>query len=88
MSLVARVTVMKKPTINDPEGLTVRNSLKDGLKYNEVEEVRMGKIILIKLALDDLEEAKKRVKDMCDKLLANPVIEMYSFEIEPAPDRS
>jgi phosphoribosylformylglycinamidine synthase len=88
MTLLARVTVSIKPTVNDPQGLSIAKALRDSLGYKEVEEVRAGKSIVIRLNSDDLEEAKERVDEMCKKLLANPVIETYSFEIEPAADRS
>jgi phosphoribosylformylglycinamidine synthase len=83
MALLATVVVMIMPTVNDPQGRTIANALRESLKFTEVDDVRAGKNIAIRLNLDDMEEAEKRVKDMCDKLLANPVIETYSFKIEP-----
>lgn len=88
MSLVAKVTVSIKPTVNDPQGLTIAKALRESLGFTEVEEVRAGKSIVIRLNSEDLEQARERVDAMCKKLLANPVIETYSFMIEPVDDRS
>ena len=71
-----RVYVTLKPSLLDSAGRTVAGSLKS-LGFDEVEETRIGK--LIELKVDDYSEA--RVKEMCDKLLANPVIEDYRFEV-------
>jgi phosphoribosylformylglycinamidine synthase len=71
-----RVYVTLKPSLLDSAGRTVAQAL-EKLGYNEVEQVRIGK--LIELQVDNYDEA--RVKEMCDKLLANPVIEDYRVEI-------
>ena len=71
-----RVYVTLKPSLLDSAGRTVAGSLQK-LGFAEVEETRIGK--LIELKVDDYSEA--RVKEMCDKLLANPVIEDYRFEV-------
>ncbi|MBN9503017.1 MAG: phosphoribosylformylglycinamidine synthase subunit PurS [Armatimonadetes bacterium 55-13] len=71
-----RVYVTLKPSLLDSAGRTVAGSLKK-LGYTELSEARIGK--LIELKLENYDEA--RVKEMCDKLLANPVIEDYRFEV-------
>lgn len=71
-----RVYVTLKPSLLDSAGRTVANAL-DKLGYEEVEGARIGK--LIELEMKDYSEG--RVKEMCDKLLANPVIEDYRFEV-------
>ena len=71
-----RVYVTLKPSLLDSAGRTVAGSLRN-LGYKELEEARIGK--LIELKVTDYSEA--RVKEMCDKLLANPVIENYRFEV-------
>ena len=71
-----RVFVTLKPSLLDSAGRTVAGSLKK-LGFQEVQETRIGK--LIELQVEDYSEA--RVKEMCDKLLANPVIEDYRFEV-------
>jgi len=79
--LVAKVYVTLKPTVNDPQGLTIKGGLRM-LGFNEVAEVRAGKYLEIKLDGVSPERAEERMKEMCQKLLANPVIEDFRFELE------
>jgi len=78
---LARIYVSPKPTVNDPEGLTILSSLGQ-LGYQNVSSVRSGKYIEVQI--DEIHEptAREKVVEMCDKLLANPVIEEYRFELE------
>ncbi|MGJ3232476.1 MAG: phosphoribosylformylglycinamidine synthase subunit PurS [Oceanicaulis sp.] len=76
----ARVHVYLKPGVLDPQGQAVAGSL-NHLGFEEVAAVRQGKLIEIDLDTADAEEAHKRVAQMCDKLLANPVIETYDIEL-------
>ena len=76
----ARVTVMLKDGVLDPQGEAVKHALKS-LKYNEVESVRQGKVIEIVLDETSEERANKSIQEMCKKLLANTVIESYEIEI-------
>ncbi|KAA5805371.1 phosphoribosylformylglycinamidine synthase subunit PurS [Alkalicaulis satelles] len=76
----ARVHVYLKPGVLDPQGQAVANSLKH-LGFDEVGAARQGKLIEIDLNTADAELAQKRVAEMCDKLLANPVIETYDIEL-------
>jgi phosphoribosylformylglycinamidine synthase PurS subunit len=78
---LARVYVTLKPTVNDPQGLTIKGGL-HALGFGEVEDVRAGKYLELRLATGDRAEAEVRVADMCRRLLANPVIEDFRFEIE------
>jgi len=71
-----RVYVTLKPSLLDSAGRTVAGALQ-GLGYSELHEARIGK--LIELQVESYDE--KRVKEMCDKLLANPVIENYRIEV-------
>lgn len=71
-----KVHVSLKPSLLDSAGQTVASSL-NKLGFNEVRGVRIGKEIV--LELDRFDESK--VKAMCDQLLANPVIEDYTFEV-------
>ena len=80
-SFVARVYVALKPTVNDPQGLTIADGLRS-LGFAEVEGVRAGKYIEVRLTATSADEARARVEAMCDRLLANPIIETYRFEIE------
>ena len=80
---LARVYVTLKPTVNDPQGLTIRGGL-HSLGFESVDSVRAGKYIEIKLEGDDKAAAETQVTEMCQKLLANPVIEDFRFELEEA----
>ena len=79
--LKARVHITLKNGVLDPQGKAIHNSL-EGLGFDGVEDVRQGKFIEIELADGDTEAAKARVANMCEKLLANTVIENYTVEIE------
>ena len=78
---LARVYVTLKPTVNDPQGLTIRGGL-HSLGFESVQGVRAGKYIEITLDAGDESEADAQVTEMCRKLLANPVIEDFRFELE------
>ena len=77
---LARVYVTLKPTVNDPQGLTIRGGL-HSLGFESVQGVRAGKYIEITLDAEDESEADVQVTEMCRKLLANPVIEDFRFEL-------
>ncbi len=81
---LAKVYVTFKPTVNDPQGLTIRGGL-HSLGFSGVQAVRAGKYLEITLDGDSLEAAREQVSQMCHQLLANPVIEHYHFEVEEAP---
>ena len=83
MTFLARVYVTLKPTVNDPQGLTIKGAL-HSLGFSEVESVRAGKYMEVRLEAKDKKTAEKQVNEMCDKLLANPVIEEFRFEIAAA----
>jgi phosphoribosylformylglycinamidine synthase PurS subunit len=76
----ARVTVMLKTGVLDPQGEAVRHAL-GSLGFQGVNGVRQGKVIELDLAQTDAATAEAEVKAMCDKLLANTVIESYRVEI-------
>ena len=78
---LARVYVTLKPTVNDPQGRTVLGGLKS-LGFTSVADVRAGKYLELKVQESDRKRAQSQVAEMCDKLLANPVIEEYRFELE------
>jgi len=78
---LARVRVMLKPVINDPQGKAIENGLLS-LGFKGVQEVRAGKYLEIQIAAPDAADATRQADEMCRKLLANPVIEDYRFEIE------
>lgn len=76
----ARIHVYLKPGVLDPQGQAVASSL-NHLGFEEVSAARQGKLIELDLETADPAEAEARVKAMCDKLLANPVIENYDIEL-------
>lgn len=75
-----RVTVMLKDGVLDPQGEAVRHAL-GSLGFDGVEGVRQGKVIELDVADGDPAAIEIQVKDMCEKLLANTVIETYRIEI-------
>ncbi len=78
---VAKVYITLKPTVNDPQGLTIKGALHN-LGFTSVEDVRAGKYMEVRIEESDPTEAKEQVNEMCRRLLANPVIENYRFELE------
>ncbi len=73
-----KVYVTLKPTLLDAQGRVVQNAL-SALGYENVEQVRIGKYIEMDLA--EGPDLDKEVKEMCDRLLANPVIENFRYEV-------
>jgi phosphoribosylformylglycinamidine synthase len=78
---LARVFVSPKSTVSDPEGRTIQGALRQ-LGFDTVDTVRAGKFFQISLVEERREEAVEKIREMCEKLLSNPIIEEYSFEIE------
>ena len=76
-----RVFVSLKEKILDPQGRAVRQALQT-LGYTHVKDVRIGKYIELEIAPQQVDTVKRQVTDMCERLLANPVIEEYRFEID------
>jgi phosphoribosylformylglycinamidine synthase subunit PurS len=81
--MLAQIHVTFKEGVLDPQGKTVHNALND-LGYNEVLDVNIGKYLEIKLDSASKEEAEIRVREMCERLLANTVIESFRFNLVPA----
>ena len=77
---LARIYVTLKPTVNDPQGQTVLASLKT-LGFETAKSVRMGKYLEVLLDETNRQGAEAQVRAMCDKLLANPVIEDSRYEL-------
>jgi len=73
-----QIYVTPKAEILDPAGLATQKALKN-LGYDNVNEVRIGKYINLTLNNGDCSDS--RIKDMCDRLLTNPIIEDYYFEV-------
>jgi phosphoribosylformylglycinamidine synthase len=76
----ARVHVMLKDGVLDPQGQAVRHALV-ALGFGGVGDVRQGKVIDLELEETDSARAEAQVREMCEKLLANTVIERYDIEI-------
>ena len=74
------VFVQLKDGMLDPQGKTLEHAL-ESLGYSGVEGVRVGKWITFRIAGDGREELERRIDEMCARLLANPVIERYTFSI-------
>ena len=74
-----RVLVTPKPGVLDPQGRAIQRALGD-LGYDDVADVRTGKVIELELSTDDPALARSLATEMCEKLLANPVIEQYELE--------
>ena len=77
----ARVFVTLKNGVLDPQGKAIGHAL-NNLGFESVGEVRQGKVIDIELADRDQAKASARLKEMCEKLLANTVIEKYEIELK------
>ncbi len=76
----ARVTITLKNGVLDPQGKAIKGSL-NALGFEGLNSVRQGKIFDIALEEQDKTSAENKIKDMCEKLLANTVIENYTIEI-------
>ena len=76
----ARVTVTLKAGVLDPQGQAIEGSLK-GLGFDGVASLRQGKVFDVELHGTDVEAARSQLNSMCEKLLANTVIENYAVEI-------
>jgi len=77
----AKITVTLKKSVMDPQGSAVQHAL-ESLGYPDTENVRMGKFIELDVRQSDRDKAEKEVDEMCSRLLSNPVIENYRFELE------
>jgi phosphoribosylformylglycinamidine synthase len=76
----ARIYVTLRPSVLDPAGTAVQSGLKH-MGYENVEQVRIGKYIELILTAADEATARDQLDQICDQLLANPVIENYRFEL-------
>ncbi len=80
MKLLARIHVTLKPGVNDPQGLAVAGGL-HSLGFAGVQQVRVGRYLELTLEAPDRASAEQSVEQMCRRLLANPVIETYTYEV-------
>ena len=77
----AKIIITPKKAVLDPQGKTVQNALAH-MGYNDIGAVHVGKYLEIELTGSDREIARRQMDDACHKILSNPVIEDYRFEIE------
>jgi phosphoribosylformylglycinamidine synthase len=77
-----RVSITRKAGLSDPEGVATQRALLD-LGYGDVADVHFGRIITLDVDTDDPAAARAEVTEMCERLLANPVIEDYTIEETP-----
>lgn len=80
----SKVYVTLRPSVLDPAGTAVESGLHQ-LGYEGVENIRIGKYIELTISADSEESADKQIHEMCDQLLANPVIENYTFDLTLLP---
>jgi len=78
----AKVCITLKPGLLDAQGKTIKSAL-ESLGFKGVQEVRVGKYLELDLNHSAAKSAKRDVERMCDKLLANPIIETYRIDIVP-----
>ena len=77
----ARVHITLKSGVLDPQGKAIEHAL-ENLGFDDVQDVRQGKYIELELANTDRDAAADRVESMCEKLLANTVIENYRIDLD------
>ncbi len=82
MKFLGKVTVTLKRGVFDPQGVTIKNALHN-LSFREAEEVRTGKYFEVVIEAANSTEAEKKLSEMCDLLLVNPVIERHGCHVEP-----
>ena len=82
-----KITVTLRKSILDPQGKAIEHAVAT-LGYNQVSQVRTGKLIELKVDCATKDEADRVTNELCKKLLANPVMEDYSYTIEETPGKS
>jgi phosphoribosylformylglycinamidine synthase PurS subunit len=85
-SWIAEVIVVPKPGVNDPQGEAIHGGIRS-LGFSSVTQVRSGRFFRLSLSSADRESATSEANEMCERLLANPVIETFTVSVRPAePD--
>lgn len=80
MNFRAEIDIMPHKELLDPQGKAVTNALHN-LQFSEVQDVRVGKHITIRMTAKNEQEAKLKTEEACKKLLANPIMEGFRFEL-------
>ncbi len=78
----AEIQITLKKVVSDPQGLTIKHALGSMGYQKIIKDLRVGKLISVKLEIKDKNKAGKMVHQMCKKLLANPIIEDYQFRLK------
>ena len=81
MKYQASITVMPLKALLDPQGKAVTSSMKN-LGLPEIENVRIGKHITLEIEASSKDDAKSKVEEACKKLLSNPIMEYFEFELQ------
>ena len=81
MIFSAEINIMPRPELLDPQGKAVANNMKH-IRISGVDNVRIGKRISLDISTDSEAQAREAVKEMCLKLLSNPIMENFSFELK------
>lgn len=82
MKFFVEIDVMPLKALLDPQGKAVRNTMQN-TGFSSVENVRIGKHITLEIKAENLDEAKQKADEACQKVLINPVMEGYEFRINP-----
>ncbi|MBN1520885.1 MAG: phosphoribosylformylglycinamidine synthase subunit PurS [Candidatus Aureabacteria bacterium] len=82
----AKIYVTLKESVLDPQGKTIKHAL-ESLEFHGIEDVRLGKYFVITMNMDSEKKARDHIENMCRKLLVNPVIETFSFDLEKMKDK-
>lgn len=77
----AQIYVTLRPSVLDPAGTAVKSGLSH-MGYDNVEQIRIGKYVELTIAADTEDAARQQLDQICDQLLANPVIENYRFDLQ------
>lgn len=83
MNFIAQIAIMPLKELLDPQGKAVEQSLQK-MSFKEIDDVRIGKHITIKITANSKEIAQDRIEEACKKLLANPIMEGYQYELKEA----
>ncbi len=82
---LGKITVVPKPAVNDPQGIAVLDGL-HSLDFEEVRQVRVGKHLDVRLQAESQEQANEQLNVMCERLLANTLIESYEVRVEESDE--
>lgn len=85
MKFIAEINVMPLKALLDPQGKAVQHSMKK-IGFDEIDNVRIGKHITLEISAESKEKALEQVNEICNKLLANPVMEGYEYSVLEAED--